>query len=336
MIQFQDVEQFKISMEAQNGVFVCNTPDMLQSNLNGKKLAVQRCILSNSFVPLFIFDMLDVNSPDRLYSFPDGSVIKLPTNPSNMLIGLRVMDQVTEQYTYSGGYLNFDASKLNGGSTNKLDADYYSCFDIYKLCSYIAENIALEFYNFDLFSVILQYDSSLNVFVLNIIESLLSNTQVVVNKKFLEKFPFSATKITEDLFSLDFNQSYTSQINNIIYQTLTCIVPYNFIPFDSVIITSNMPTRPLKLYSNATQNQFVIQDTVIQTFDRLSSALNFYDYYIVDNSNILKFISFTSDSFPFSDVNFRVYLYNSNKNQKISVNIKNGSVLNFELLVYYL
>lgn len=334
MITFSNIEQVKVSMDSKNGVFLCNTPAQFKQNLKSKKLAVQRCIMSNHFVPLFVFEQLQQDK--RKLIFPDGSPILYENNALNMMLGIRTLDTNTNLYSYEGKYLEYlNPQLVNGGSTNPLDIDYYFVYDINKLCLFISSNISQIAGFSDLFSVILEYDGINNLFVLSIIESLLTNVDIICNKAFVDKFNFSNTLIGDDLYKLNFSELFSTTINNIIYDKLTSYVPYNFIPFDAVLITSNMQTQPLQMYSNANSSNFVNSDTVIQIFDRVSSNLNFYDFFFVNNTTLLKYINFTTDTQDISELNFKVYLYNSNQDKKIPVIIKDKEILNFEFLVCY-
>lgn len=325
MLQFNNVVAHKFYMTRnQSGNFETSTPISIKHNPTTKKLAVKKCTLSNSFVPLFIAEPY-TNETSVL---PDGHQITIGGSATNLMIGQRTSNNGV--FTYSGQYLNFDPLLNDSRSTNKLDYNYYYVYSLNKLCNWINTGI-LNINNWDSQSSFFNYEPSLNTFVLNVADSVLTS-DIVVNKKFIDKFPFNSVKINDDLYVLDFSNQMPNIMNNILYRQLTSYVPYSFIPFDSVILTTDMPIINQTIYSNVNAFGDMINEKIMTTFDRETTALNFYDYYFAQNDYITNFVTFDSN-YVGDSITFNCYMYNSRKNKLIRIPSNNGDFLNLELLV---
>jgi hypothetical protein len=290
--------------------------------------------MSNKFVPLFIFPQIDTKnmfSASNNNPLPDGSYpLYTPSSATNLMIGKRTFDN--GEFTYNCGYVNYNGDLNDGRAKTKNDYNYYYCYDLTKLCFFLAQSIVQQCGFTDPNSVIISYDNGNNVFILSVEDTLLS-IDIVVNKAFIDKFPFAHTKIQEDLYILVFENKIPNIINNVQYDTLTAYIPYEFLPFDSVILTTNMSAiRQIPIYSKVGTTSEIDSQPIIQSFDRISTSLNFYDYYVVNYDYLTNYISFNSDTQD-GDLTFSLYLYNSKTNNKIYCSIDDNSLLNFNFII---
>lgn len=336
MIHFDEVTPFKVNLKSINGQFQTIMPHQLKTNLDKKKIAVKSCILSNGYVPLFVCAPLDLSNyfdgTTLTKKLPDGTTPTKTSTSLNYMIGLRTQVNTPGPYSYNCTYIDFKPSLNDGKAIKVQDYNYYYVYDLNKLCAYFQEQIQECCDVPTRTGVFFNYDPVTNVFVLNVDYNYILTYDIVVNKAFIGSFPFSHEKIADDLYILKFNNIMPNIINNVIYSQLTSYIPYDFVPFDSVVLTTNMNIIPFSIYTNPMTTPFEFEDSIIFSFDRMSSQLNFRDYYYVQNSYITNYSSFAFDANP-GHLKFSLYLFNSRTASKILCEVGNDEFLNFEFLV---
>lgn len=311
-------------------------PYQLLSGLRDKKLAVKSCVLGNAFVPTFVCKPLNKNNyfdgsrPSK--KLPDGTIPTTTSTSLDYMIGFRTIVTEGLPYSYSAAYISFDPNLNDGKAETAHDNNYYYVYSLGKLCSFLQKKIVQHCGLPSPFGCFFNYDAANNVFVLNIDANHVATYDIIVNKAFVDAFPFGNQKISEDLYVLTFDNIMPIIINNIVYNQLSSYIPYDFVPFDSVVLATNMNVMPLTIYTNPSATPFEFQDSIIFSFDRMSSQLNFRDFYYVQNQNIISYVSFAQNTNP-TYLTFNLYLFNSRTTSRIYCNVGNDSYVNFEFLL---
>lgn len=109
----------------------------------------------------------------------------------------------------------------------------------------------------------------------------------------------------------------------------------NWVAWDTILLTTNLPIKSVEIQTNLPDQNTSAVDykNIIYTLNVVENSINFYPYYVYQQTTTDDYSSFAQDVYDNSDYNVSLLLYNKKNGLSIRYTLKEGEVATMNFII---